>query len=89
MAKKKKSYKVSVAVLPPTPLRVLSKRPLAPSVTSVTSVANDKGDNEMILGLCTYLLVFGRGKSRKLSARRASDEGTVRPVIALNGVPFI
>ena len=24
--------------------------PLAPSVASVTSVANDKGDNEMILG---------------------------------------
>ena len=24
--------------------------PLAPRVTSVTSVANDKGDNEMILG---------------------------------------
>jgi hypothetical protein len=28
----------------------LAKRPLAPSVASVTSVANDKVDNEMILG---------------------------------------
>ena len=32
------------------PVRVSSQRPLAPSVTSVTSVANDNGDNEMILG---------------------------------------
>ena len=39
----------SVAV-PPAPVRVPSQRPLAPSVASVTSVANDKGDNEMILG---------------------------------------
>ena len=29
-----------------------------PSVASVTSVANDKGDNEMILGLGTDLLEF-------------------------------
>ena len=40
-----KKLSVSVAV-PPAP----SQRPLAPSVASVTSVANDKGDNEMILG---------------------------------------
>ena len=40
---------VNVAV-PPAPVRVLSQRPLAPSVASVTSVANDKGDNELILG---------------------------------------
>ena len=31
----------------PAPPRVPSQRPLAPSVTSVL---NDKGDNEMILG---------------------------------------
>ena len=41
--------KLSVAV-PPGRVRVPSQRPLAPSITSVTSVANDKGDNEMILG---------------------------------------
>ena len=35
--------------MPPAPARVPSKRPLAPSVASVMSVANDKGDNEMIL----------------------------------------
>ena len=35
--------------VPPAPVRVLSQRPLAPSVSSVKSVANDKGDNEMIL----------------------------------------
>ena len=32
------------------PVRVSSQRLLAPSVASVTSVANDKGDNEIILG---------------------------------------
>ena len=49
--------KLSVAV-PPAPVRVPSQRPLAPSVASVTSIAHDKGDNEMILGLCTDLLAF-------------------------------
>ena len=34
----------------PAPVRVSSQRPLAPSVTSAPSVANDKGDNEMIPG---------------------------------------
>ena len=34
--------------VPLAPVRVPSQRPLTPSVTSVTSVANDKGDNEMI-----------------------------------------
>ena len=45
----KKKCSVSVAV-PPAPVRVPSQRPLAPSVASVTSIADDKGDNEMILG---------------------------------------
>ena len=36
--------------VPPAPVRVPSQRPLAPSVASVTAVANDKGDNEMNLG---------------------------------------
>ena len=40
---------VSVAV-PPAPVRVPSQRPFAPRVALVTSVANDKGDNEIILG---------------------------------------
>ena len=35
--------------MPLAPVRVPSERPLAPSIASVTSVANDKGDNEMIL----------------------------------------
>ena len=43
--------KLSVCVVvPPAPVRVPSQRPLAPSVASLTLVANDKGDNEMILG---------------------------------------
>ena len=44
-----KKLSASVTV-PPAPVRVPSQRPLAPSVASVTSVANDKDDNEMILG---------------------------------------
>ena len=36
--------------VPAAPVRVPSQRPLAKSVASVTSVANDKGDNEMLLG---------------------------------------
>jgi hypothetical protein len=35
--------------VPAAPVRIPSRRPFAPSVVSVTSVANDKGDNEMIL----------------------------------------
>ena len=34
----------------PAPVWVPSQRPLAPSVTSVMLVANDKDDNEIILG---------------------------------------
>ena len=45
----RKKLPVSVAV-PPAPVRIPSQRPLAPSFASVTTVANDKGDNEMILG---------------------------------------
>ena len=48
---------VSVAV-PPAPVRVPSQRPLAPSFASVTSIANDKNDNEMILGAVHRSLVF-------------------------------
>jgi hypothetical protein len=38
-------------------------------------VANDKGDNEMILGLCTDL-AFGL-QLRKTPGRRQSHEGAV------------
>ena len=34
----------------PAPVRVPSQRSLAPSATSVTTVDNDKGDNEMMRG---------------------------------------
>ena len=90
MGSGQKSYKASM-VVPPAPVRVLSKRPCAPSVTSVTSVANDKGDNEMILGAVHSSPGFALRlrKPRKTSARRPSDEGAVRPVIASNGVPFL
>ena len=36
--------------VPPAPVRVPSQRLLAPRVASVTSIANDKGDNEIIPG---------------------------------------
>ena len=49
VAAKKNKLSVKVAV-PPAPVRVANQRPLAPSVASVSSVPNDKGDNEMILG---------------------------------------
>ena len=80
----------SVAV-PPAPIRVPSQRPLAPSVASVTSVTNDKGDNEMILGAVhrSSGICLTAGKPQKTSARRPSDEGAVRPVIATNEVPFL
>ena len=58
--------------VPPAPVRVPSQRPLAPSVTSV---ANDKGDNEMICTQISWHLPYSCGKPRKTSARRLSDEG--------------
>ena len=36
--------------VPPAPTWFSGQRPLAASVTSVTSVANDNDDNEMTLG---------------------------------------
>ena len=74
--------------VPPAPVRVPSEKPLALSVASVTLVANDKGDNEMILGVCTDLLAFAL-QPRKTSARRQADERAVRPAISSNGVPFL
>jgi hypothetical protein len=79
-------------VVPPAPVRVLSQRPLAPCVASVTSVANDKGDNEMIRGgfaQISWHLPYSRRKPQKTSARRSSDKGAVRSDIASNGVPFL
>ena len=37
-------------VVSPAPVRVPGQRPLTLIFTSVTSIANDKGDNEMIPG---------------------------------------
>ena len=37
----------------------------------------------------SWLLPYSRGNPQKTSARRPSDEGAVRPVIASNGVPFL
>ena len=66
-----KKFQTSVAV-PPAPVWVPSQRPLAPSVTSVTSVANDKVIMKLSR-LCTGLLAFAL-QLRKTSARRPSDE---------------
>ena len=72
---------------------MLFRSPLAPYIASVTSVANDKGDNEMILGAvhsspCICRTAEGK-KNQKTSARRPSDKGAVRPVIVSNGAPFL
>ena len=60
-----KKLSLSVAVTP-APVRVPSQRPLAPSVASVTSVANDKGDNPsqliFLLFPGDYLDIVLRGK---------------------------
>ena len=85
-----KKFQTSVAV-PPAPVRVPSQRPLAPCVASVTSVANDKDDNEMILGAVHRspdICLTAEENPRK-PARRPSDEEAVRPVIASNGIPFL
>ena len=86
-----KKLSVSVAVSP-APVRVPSRRPLAPSVTTVTSVANDKDDNEINdPGGCAQIswhLPYSCAKPQETSAWRPSNQGDVRPVIASNGVPF-
>ena len=64
-----KKILVSVTV-PPGPVRAPCQRPLAPSVALVTSVANDKSDNEMFLGA----MYRYQGKPQKTSARRLVDE---------------
>ena len=51
--------------VPPAPVRVPSRRPLAPSVASVTSVANDKGGNEMILGPVPYICLTAEENPKK------------------------
>ena len=71
--------------MPSAPVRVPSQR-LASSIAPVTSVAKDKGDNEMILG------AVHRSPGICLIAEenpRKPQLGAVRPGIALNGVPFL
>ena len=72
-------------VVPPAPVGVPSQRPLAPSVTSVT---NDKGDNEMMPGAVhrspgIYLKAEENPRNPQLG------EGAVQSVIASNGVPLL
>ena len=80
-------------VVPPAPVRVPSQRPLAPSVASVTSIANDKGDNEMILGavhISPGICLTAEQNSRKPQIGDHLMKGLcVRPVIASNGVHFL
>ena len=52
------AVKQNSMAVPPAPVRVPSQRPLAPRVPSVTSVANNKGDEKLSWGLCTDLLAF-------------------------------
>ena len=85
-----KKLHTSVAV-PAATVQIPSQRPLALSVTSVTSVANDKGDNEMILGavhrypgIC--LTAEENPRKPQLGDRLMKR---LKPVIASNGVPFL
>ena len=83
--------------VPPAPVRVPSQRPLAPSVASVMSVTNDKGDNEMILGavhsspgIClTYEENPGKPQlGDRLMRRLCNQSSLVLPDLrALLGVP--
>ena len=57
-AKKQNFFSVAV---PPVPVRVLIQRPLAPSVASLTSVANDKGDDEILLHICVFCTIHTHG----------------------------
>ena len=73
---------------PLSPVRVPKQRPLAQSVASVTSVANDKGDNEMILGAVHRspgICLTPEENPRKPQL----GDCLIRPVIASNGVPFL
>ena len=86
-----KKRSVSVAV-PPASIRVPSQRTLAPSVASVTSVANDNCDNEIILGAVHRspgICLTAGENPRKQQLGGPSDERAVRPVSALNGVSFL
>ena len=77
----KKKRLVSVAV-PPAPVMVPSQRPLAPNVASITSIANDKGDNEIILGavrrspgFCAHMI---RGRYAILSYQLGNISGLLQ-----------
>jgi hypothetical protein len=54
-----------IVAVQPTPIQVPSQRPVVPSVASVTSVANDKGDNEMILGRSHGIFLTAEENPRK------------------------
>ena len=71
----------------PTPVLVPNQKPLA---LSVIQLPNDKGDNEMIVRLCSDLLAFTLQlrKTRKSLARGPSMKA-VRLVIASNGGPYL
>ena len=73
----------------PAPVRVPSQRPFA---LSFTTIASDKGDNETIPGAVHKspgICLTAEENPGIPQIGEKSDEGTVRPVIASNGVPFI
>ena len=78
--------------VPPAPVRVPSQRPLAPSVASVTSVANDTDDNEMILGAVHRspgIFLTAEENPRKPQLGDSLMKALFRPLIASNGIPFL
>ena len=73
--------------VPPVSVRVPNQKPFAPSFTSVTSVTNDKDDNEMIPGAVHRSP--GICLTAEVNPRRPFDEGAVGPVIASYGDSFL
>ena len=84
-----KKFQTNVAV-PPAPVLIPSQRPISPSVPSVTSVANDKDDNETILrtvhrspGICLT------AKENPIKPQLGDRLIKRRPIIVSNGIPFL
>ena len=76
----------------PAPVQVPSQRLHALSVMSVTSAANDKGDNEMIPGAvhrCLDICLTAEENPRIPQLGDCLMKRDVRPVITSNGAPFL
>ena len=90
MSCSQKKLKTS-GMVPPDPVRISAQRLLAPSVTSAMSVADDKGDNEIVLravprspGIC-----FMADETPYKTQLGDCLVKAVRPVVTSNGAPYL